>query len=697
MVADRSGVMTADRIRTRLLQTVALFVALIHLYLNTFGTLSELRFAAIHFSSFGLLAALGFPLLTDSVRGGYFALAVDLFAGLMAVGCGLYLVLFEADLYQRGTEFNNWDWLVSGAAVLLAIEFCRRCSGWIIPVLVLIALSYSMLWGSWLDNVFSFPGVSVETMLFRSFFGGEGVLGSITIISASYVYPFILFGAFLLVSGAGDFLIDLARCLAGRMVGGPGLVAVFGSGLMGSVSGSAVANTASTGVITIPMMKRYGFTPRFAAGVEAAASTGGQLMPPVMGAGAFVMASYTQIPYMTIVAVSVLPALLYFLSVGFYVRIEAKRLGLTVLDEESVSVVNVLRQGWHYLIPLMTLVAMLIYGFSASFSAVISILAVVSASWLSSRPMGIQGIRQALVEGTQNMIPTAALLIAIGLIVNVVTTTGFGNTFSLMVVEWSGGSLLIAISLIAVASLILGAGLPVTASYIVIATLCAPLLFELMTRQQLIEAIASGGLSEDVKGMLSIFSGALGYDLNHELSLSEAERLLAEIPADFLSLIREQVIDPVSISLILLSAHLIIFWLSQDSNVTPPVCMCAFSAAAIAGSRPMATGFTAWKMAKGLYLIPLLFAYSPLVTGTLLEKSMVFVVAAIGLYAMAAVFQGYMRSALSIWLRVVLALAILIMLWPHGNVWLTGLGVITTAVIYLVSGRGRDGNNTVNE
>ena len=179
--------------------------------------------------------------------------------------------------------------------------------------------------------------------------------------------------------------------------------------------------------------------------------------------------------------------------------------------------------------------------------------------------------------------------------------------------------------------------------------------------------------------------------------MSEAERLLAEIPADFLSLIREQVIDPVSISLILLSAHLIIFWLSQDSNVTPPVCMCAFSAAAIAGSRPMATGFTAWKMAKGLYLIPLLFAYSPLVTGTLLEKSMVFVVAAIGLYAMAAVFQGYMRSALSIWLRVVLALAILIMLWPHGNVWLTGLGVITTAVIYLVSGRGRDGNNTVNE
>ncbi|MBV1959597.1 MAG: TRAP transporter fused permease subunit [Pseudomonadales bacterium] len=683
--------MSAERLRVQLLKTVALFVALIHLYLNTFGTLSELWFAAIHFSGFGLLAALGFPLLTGSAtentQGGFFVLSIDLIVGLMAVGCGFYLVLFEEDLYRRGTEFNTWDWLVSGTAVLLAIEFCRRCSGWIIPVLVIIALSYAMLWGSWLDNVFSFPGVSVETMLFRSFFGGEGVLGSITMISASYVYPFILFGAFLLVSGAGEFLIDLARCLAGRMVGGPGLVAVFGSGLMGSVSGSAVANTASTGVITIPMMKRYGFTPQFAAGVEAAASTGGQLMPPVMGAGAFVMASYTQIPYMTIVAVSVLPALLYFLSVGFYVRIEARRLGLTVMDDQQVSVIEVFRQGWHYLIPLATLVAMLIYGFSASFSAVIAILAVIAASWISTKPMGIQSIRQALVEGTKNMIPTAALLIAIGLIVNVVTTTGFGNTFSLMVVEWSGGSLLIAIALIAVASLILGAGLPVTASYIVIATLCAPLLFELMTRQQLIEAIASGGLSEDVKGMLSIFSGALGYDLSQGLSLAEAERLLAEVPADFLSLIRDQIIDPVSSSLILLSAHLIVFWLSQDSNVTPPVCMCAFSAAAIAGSKPMATGFTAWKMAKGLYLIPLLFAYSPLVTGSLLEKTLVFLAASVGLYAMAAAFQGYLKSPLFVWMRCALVVATVLLLWPHGSYLLMACGLFVIAGIYLLSVR----------
>ena len=688
--------MSADQIRAGLIQLIALVVALVHLYLNTFGTLSELWFAAIHFGCFGFLVALGFPLFKSasfgstaesSPGGGYLALTADLLTGLVAVVCALYLMLFEENLYQRGTEFNNWDWLVSGVAVVLAIEFCRRSSGWIIPALALVAFSYATVWGGWLENVFSFPGISLETMLFRSYFGGEGVLGSIAIISASYVYPFILFGAFLLVSGAGEFLIDLARCLAGRTVGGPGLVAVVGSGLMGSVSGSAVANTASTGVVTIPMMKRFGFTPRFAAGVEAAASTGGQLMPPVMGAGAFVMASYTQMSYMTIVAVSVLPALLYFLSVAFYVRIEAKRLGLSEMDEPGLPVRAVITQGWHYLIPLATLVAMLIWGFSASFSAVIAILAVIAASWISPKPMRLKDIQQALVDGTKNMIPTASLLIAIGLIVNVVTTTGFGNTFSLMIVEWSGGSLLFAIALIAGASLILGAGLPVTASYIVMATLCAPLLYDLMTRAQLVEMIVAGGLSQDVTAMLSMFSGAMGYDLSQGLSVTEAERLLAEIPIDFLSLIRDQMIDPVSISLILLSAHLIIFWLSQDSNVTPPVCMCAFSAAAIAESPPMATGFTAWKMAKGLYLIPLLFAYSPLITGTLLEKSAVFVMAAIGLYAMAAAFQGYMKSALSIWIRFVLVVATVLLLWPHGYDWLSGLGLLTIGAIYLFSAR----------
>jgi TRAP-type uncharacterized transport system fused permease subunit len=217
------------------------------------------------------------------------------------------------------------------------------------------------------------------------------------------------------------------------------------------------------------------------------------------------------------------------------------------------------------------------------------------------------------------------------------------------------------------------------------ATLCAPLLYELMTRAQLVEMIAAGGLSQDVTAMLSMFSGAMGYDLSQGLSLIEAERLLAEIPIDFLSLVRDQMIDPVSISLILLSAHLIIFWLSQDSNVTPPVCMCAFSAAAIAESPPMATGFTAWKMAKGLYLIPLLFAYSPLITGTWLEKSTVFVMAAIGLYAMAAAFQGYMKSALPTWIRLVLVVATALLLWPHGSGWLSALGLLSIGAIYLFS------------
>lgn len=189
--------------------------------------------------------------------------------------------------------------------------------------------------GQYIGGMFGFSGLSLETVLYRSYFTSEGMFGQIARISWSYVFMFILFGAFLVKSGAGDFIIELSRCAAGRFVGGPGFVAVLGSGLMGSVSGSSVANTVSTGVITIPLMQRAGFPARFAAGVEAAASTGGQLMPPVMGAGAFIMASYTQIPYVDIIAIAALPALLYFMSVGFYVRVEAMRSHAQAVELDS--------------------------------------------------------------------------------------------------------------------------------------------------------------------------------------------------------------------------------------------------------------------------------------------------------------------------------------------------------------------------
>ena len=339
---------------------------------------------------------------------------------------------------------------------------------------------------------------------------------------------------------------------------------------MGSVTGSAVANTVSIGVITIPMMKKSGFTPRFAAGVEAAASTGGALMPPVMGAGAFVLASYTQISYLTVIAASALPALLYFLTVSYFVRIEAKRLGLTAAGKgEGESVRTVLKEGWHFVIPLGVLIGFLIAGRTPTSSAAFAILSVIAASWLSSNPMRLPDIFDAVVDGVRNMVTTALLLVAVGIVINVVTTTGVGNAFSLMIVEWAQGSLLITLILVALASLVLGMGLPVTASYIVLATLSAPLIFDLISQSQLLSALQSGDLPSNVAATIGLFGG-------------DPAVALQEMPMEMKQLIRQEMLPAELLTGMLLSAHLIIFWLSQDSNVTPPVCLASFAAA---GSR----------------------------------------------------------------------------------------------------------------
>jgi TRAP transporter 4TM/12TM fusion protein len=292
-------------------------VSLAHVYFNTIATLPELWVSALHFGGLAVLGALLYP--TFAARrpaGQWVALALDLLLGLLAMAAAIHLILYEEALYDRGQTFDAADWAFSIIAVLLAIELVRRTTGLVIPIMIVVALTYVAWWGKYVEGVFRFPGLTWETVLYRSYYGLDGMFGPIAQISSTYVYMFVLFGAFLLRSGAGEFVIDLARAAAGRFVGGPGQVAVLASGLMGSISGSSVANVVTTGVITIPLMKRAGFTPRFAAGVEAAASTGGQVMPPIMGAGVFIMSTYTQISYLAIVAVSFLPALMYFLSVA---------------------------------------------------------------------------------------------------------------------------------------------------------------------------------------------------------------------------------------------------------------------------------------------------------------------------------------------------------------------------------------------
>ncbi len=661
----------------------AIVIAFFALYVALIPSVSELMRNAVHFAGFAILCAMTFPLI-QRARHNIPLFYFDLALGLLVAAATLYLAFAEDGIYDRGVKLSALDWAAGITVIVGAIELTRRATGLVIPTLIVLALSYVTWLGPLIPGVFAFKGLSAETVLFRSIYGDDAIFGSIARISSTYVFLFIIFGAFLLRSGAGDFVINISRAVAGRFVGGPGLVAVISSGLTGTISGSAVANTASTGVITIPLMKRAGFPATFAAAVEASASTGGQLMPPIMGAGAFVMASYTQIAYEKIVAVAALPALLYFASVAFFVRIEAKKQGLTAIPKSDISTWQAVKAGGaSFIIPIGLLIGLLVAGLTPTYAAVIGIIAVVASSWLTENPMGPKAVLEALALGSKNMIMTAVLLCSVGLVVNVIATAGIGNTFSLMIADWANGNLLIAIVLIGLASLVLGMGLPVTAAYIVLATLSAPALANMIADAHLLELLASGQVPQEAHAMFLLANPEAISLLSQSMPTAEAQALLEAIPPDLIGMIREQVVPGEMLTTAILSAHMIIFWLSQDSNVTPPLCLASFTAAAIAKSPPMKTGFASWKIAKGLYIVPILFAYTPFLSGDWMVALQIFVFALFGVYAIAAAMEGYMENRLSALFRALALLAGLACLFPLW--WVNVLGAAVVVALLVVN------------
>lgn len=678
----------AHPLHTMILLVLGVGISVMHIWFNVVAVLPTLWQNALHFAGFALLAALIYPFKKEGSTAWRVS---DILLGLLAAGSAVYMIGMEDAIYARGVSLSSIEWAVGIILILCALEFTRRVAGWFIPVLIIIALTYIGWWGPMVPGVFKFAGLSAETILFRSIFGDDALFGTIARISSTYVFMFILFGAFLLRSGAGEFVIDLARAVAGRMIGGPGLVAVMASGLMGTISGSAVANTASTGVITIPLMKKAGFPAKFAAGTEAAASTGGQLMPPIMGAGAFIMATYTQISYNTIVLVSILPAILYFATVAFFVRIEAKRSFVTALDDEKVSAIEVLKKGGIvFLAPIGVLIALLIYGFTPTYAAGISIIAVVVSSWFSPNKMGLKAIIEAMAMGAKNMVMTAILLCAVGLIVNVIATAGIGNTFSLMITEWAGHSMFIAVALVALASLVLGMGLPVTAAYIVLGTLSAPALHGLISDGLLVEALANGQVSETAKAIFMLAAPEHLAEIGNPMNQAAARAIIDAVPIDLISAVRESMLSESVLMYGLLSAHLIVFWLSQDSNVTPPVALAAFTGAAIAGTKPMETGFQSWKVAKGIYIVPLLFAYTPFIGGSWDQVFMIFFFALFGVYAFAAGIEGYMENKLNLLFRLLTFTAAAALLWPT-TWWIHLVGLVMLIGIFIVNRRATQG------
>ena len=639
--------------------------ALWHIATNLLINEAALWQNAIHFGGFAILCSVIFP----SRIFGKQSVALDLLVGLLVAASASWMIASESRIYDDtlaitglSWQFNAIDWIAGLILIAAAFDFSRRVSGWVIPVLIVLSISYILFLGEHLPGVFRAASLPLDDVLFRTVFNDEGLFGILATISSSNITLFMIFGGFLVVSGASDFVIEASKIVAGRIQGGAAFVAVLSSALTGTISGSAVANTASTGVITIPLMKSTGFRGRFAAGIEAAASTGGQLMPPIMGAGAFVMASYTSIPYATIVAVSIIPAFLYFLSVAFVVRIEAVKHRVGEGIDMTVNRQKIVAGAMTFLIPLVSMIYLLMRGVTPSFAASASIAVLVVVSWIAwiigkqtgavdmqSNVMNFKRIVEACLLGLRGGILTAILLVSIGVINNAIVTSGIGNGFSLMIAQWSQGSLVLAILLIGLASLVLGMGLPVTAAYIIMAILCAPALAGILADTMIVQQLMVGLSDPAHSALFMLVDSPHVAKVATGMSEQEAWSLVAAIPFEVAMTLRPVLVDAEYLTGFLLIAHLIIFWLSQDSNVTPPVCLAAFTAAGIAKSPPMATGFQAWRAAKGLYIVPLLFAYTPLITGSLYEMLHIGVFSLFGIYAINSLIARYAEGPLTIW------------------------------------------------
>jgi TRAP transporter 4TM/12TM fusion protein len=692
--------------RSLLLIAAAVAFGLWHVLTNVYWIEPGRWQNAIHFAGFAFLASVMFSPFGARANTSL-AWTFDLAYGLIVAAAALWVAGAENALYDRslaitsqGWQLTIFDWSAGFILIFACIDLSRRVSGWVIPILVVLALSYILFLGSYMSGVFRAASLPLNDVMFRTLYNDEGLFGILASISSTNITLFMIFGGFLVVSGASNFVIELSKIVAGRIKGGAAFVAVLSSALTGTISGSAVANTASTGVITIPLMKANGFRPQFAAAVEAAASTGGQLMPPIMGAGAFVMASYTAIPYATIVTVSIIPALLYFLSVAFIVRIEAVKHDAGSDIDMSVDTGKLISGGLVFVIPLAVMIWMLLTGVTPAYAACWAIAALMLTSWATSilslalpdslfKPvaMGPSKIAEALTSGVRSSIMTAILLVTIGIMNNAIVTSGVGNSFSLMIAQWSQGSMVLAIVLVGLVSLVLGMGLPVTAAYIILAILTAPALAGIMSDTLVVEQLVAG-ISDPVKGALFFLVDHPNVaKIAEGMSRAEAWDLVAAVPFEVAVTIRPALVDPAMATTFLLTAHLIIFWLSQDSNVTPPVCLASFTAAGIAGSRPMATGFESWKIAKGLYIVPLMFAYTPLISGNFIEVLQIGFFGLFGIYATNALLQRYSEGPLGLLGYLLLVAGAVGAYWPL-NLW-ANLGGAALVIFVILSSRAK--------
>lgn len=403
--------------------------------------------------------------------------AVDWILAIVGAGCALYFCLSFDALYNRGMIPLPRDYVVAVIGILLVLEAGRRSTGPILPVLAAVFLLYAR-YGQYVPGVFAHGGFPWSRIVSRMFMTDAGVFGTTLTISSTYLFLFVLFGEFLAKSGVGDFFNDFAFSLIGHRRGGPAQVSAVSSALMGTISGSSIANVATTGSFTIPLMKRIGYTPDFAGAVEATASTGGMIMPPIMGAAAFLMAGFLGVPYTTIMVAGIIPAILYYLSLFFVIDMEAQRRGLQGLPKADLPRLGqVLKEKGYLIIPVLVIIYALIAGLTAITSAFAGLISTVLISFVSRKSrMGLKKITEALTGGARSIVPIGLACAVVGFIVGVTGMTALGSVVAYNMIELARGSMVLALVFVLLASLVASMGLPATACYVVVATIAAPAL-----------------------------------------------------------------------------------------------------------------------------------------------------------------------------------------------------------------------------
>jgi len=467
------------RVRPRgwLAALVALFsivAAFLITYLALYGVTTQHLQVALFLI---LLLPIAFVTTTASARHDRLTL-LDYLLALTSIACSIWFAVNEpryANWTTGFSELSAGDVAAGTALLVLCVELCRRSVGIGLTSILLILLAY-VAFGPYLSGSFRHPPLSYDYFLEMQVIGTDGIFGTPLYVAASYAFLFVMFGNFYVVSGGGQLFFDVAAALTGRFVGGPAKACVVSSGLYGSVSGSPVADVATTGPVSIPIMKRIGIPAERAGAIEAAASTGGSMLPPVMGAVAFIMSNFTGIPYVQICAYAVLPALGYYLGIYALVHFEAVRLDLgRVPEEQIVGLKRALLGNWTSLVPLMVLIWLLIAGFSAAYVAAGSAVSVIAASWLSPRgAIGPRRFAEACIDTCHSMVPLTAAVAAAGIIIGCIELTGLDGKFTLLLFELSGGLLLPSLLLAGVVLILLGMGMPTTGVYIMGIALLAP-------------------------------------------------------------------------------------------------------------------------------------------------------------------------------------------------------------------------------